>query len=105
MKRRLVLMSPEARTDLRWIYDTISAAASSLTAMRYLDRIGSFCERLEYGAERGTRRGDLLPGLRVIGFERRVTVAFVVETDRVLILRVFYGGADWEAELAEDGEN
>jgi toxin ParE1/3/4 len=42
------------------------------------------------------------PGLRVVGFQRRVTVAFVVEPERVVILRLFYGGANWADELARD---
>ena len=36
-------------------------------------------------------------GLRIVGFERRVTVAFAVGEDIVTILRVFYGGRDWES--------
>jgi len=29
------------------------------------------------------QRDDLLPGLRIVGFERRVTLAFHVDADRV----------------------
>jgi len=36
-------------------------------------------------------------GLRVTGFERRVTIAFVVTADAVLIEGIFYGGRDFEA--------
>jgi len=39
---------------------------------------------------------DLLPGLRVTGFERRVTIAFVVTEAAVLIEGIFYGGRDFE---------
>ena len=38
-------------------------------------------------------------GLRVTGFERRVTIAFVVTADAVLIEGIFYGGRDFEAEF------
>jgi toxin ParE1/3/4 len=41
-------------------------------------------------------RDDIRPGLRIVGFERRVTIAFSVDDGRVTILRVFYGGRDWE---------
>ncbi|MDX8468436.1 type II toxin-antitoxin system RelE/ParE family toxin [Mesorhizobium sp. VK23B] len=68
---------------------------------RHDSRIRAFCERLEYGSERGTRRDDVRPDLRVVGFERRVTVAFIVEPERVVILRLFYGGANWSHDLAE----
>lgn len=50
-------------------------------------------------SERGRLRDGVRPGLRVIGFERRVTAAFTVGKDRVTILRLFYGGRDWEREL------
>jgi toxin ParE1/3/4 len=34
---------------------------------------------------RERKRDDLLPGMRTIGFERRVTVVFMVSSDAVLI--------------------
>jgi hypothetical protein len=40
----------------------------------------------------GQRRDDLLTGLRTIGFERRITIAFVVTANAVLIEGIFYGG-------------
>jgi toxin ParE1/3/4 len=48
---------------------------------------------------RGRRRDDILPGLRVIGFERRVNIAFVVTADTVFIEGIFYGGRDYEAAV------
>jgi toxin ParE1/3/4 len=45
---------------------------------------------------RGTSREDLRPGLRVMGFERRVLIAFQVATDSVAILRILYGGRSIE---------
>lgn len=96
MKRRAVIYALEAVGDLDRIYDIIAEASGATTANRYDQRIRAFCERLEYGSERGTRRDDVRPELRVIGFERRVTVAFTVESGRVVILRVFYGGANWQ---------
>ena len=43
----------------------------------------------------------LLPGLRVTGFERRVTIAFIVTADAVLIEGIFYGGRDFEVEFRD----
>jgi toxin ParE1/3/4 len=60
-----------------------------------VQRLRAF-ERLEYAGERGGRRDDIRVGLRIVGFERRVTVAFSVDESRVTILRLFYGGRDWE---------
>jgi toxin ParE1/3/4 len=44
--------------------------------------------------ERGTRRDDLRPDLRVTGVERRVTIAFHVTAEAVIIDRILYGGRD-----------
>lgn len=66
--------------------------------MAYLGRIEQFIAKLELGPERGTRRDDIRPGLRTVGFERRLTVAFLVR-EQVTILRIFYGGRDWEGAL------
>ncbi|MFE0753304.1 type II toxin-antitoxin system RelE/ParE family toxin [Inquilinus sp. NPDC058860] len=105
MKRRRVVLLPEAQADLRWIYDTVDHAAGPVTAMRFVERIETYCRGFDYASKRGTLRNDLRPGLRIVGFERRVTVAFAVEADDVVIFRLFYGGANWEAELAEGGES
>ena len=34
-----------------------------------------------------------------MGFERRVTVAFEVSAKTVTILRLFYGGQNWEEQF------
>jgi toxin ParE1/3/4 len=102
VKRRVVVYTLDAGDDLDRIYNIVAEASSATTADRYDSRIRAFCERLDYGSERGTRRDDVRPDLRVVGFERRVTVAFTVEPERVVILRVFYGGANWSDELGED---
>jgi toxin ParE1/3/4 len=39
------------------------------------------------------------PGLRTIGFERRVTIAFRVLKTQVQIITIAYGGRDFESEL------
>lgn len=45
--------------------------------------------------------GPKCTSLRVIGFERRVTVAFFVDGDRVKVLRIFVGGQNWQ-DILED---
>ena len=35
------------------------------------------------------------------GFERRVTIAFIVTAEAVLIEGIFYGGRDFEAEFRD----
>jgi toxin ParE1/3/4 len=50
-------------------------------------------------SERGHLREDIRPGLRIVGFERRVTIAFTVTETRVTILRLFYAGKNWDRVL------
>jgi toxin ParE1/3/4 len=100
VKRRQVVFTPEARNDLFEIYDWIAEKASPQIAISYIDRIEAYCLRLELASERGHRRDDISPGLRIVGFERRVTIAFAVDDDRVTILRLFYGGQNWEDKLS-----
>lgn len=96
MKARQVIFAPEARDDLFELYDWIAVAASPSIALSYIERIESFCLGFTHASERGTRRDDIRPGLRIAGFERRVSIAFTVDDERVTILRLFYGGRDWE---------
>ena len=50
--------------------------------------------RLKAFPERGTRRDHIGPGLRVIGFGRRVAIAFHVGAERATIDRILYGRRD-----------
>ncbi|MEM6440663.1 MAG: type II toxin-antitoxin system RelE/ParE family toxin [Pseudomonadota bacterium] len=98
MRRRRVVFSSEAEADLTGLFEWIAtASASPTTALRYVERLEAFCARLEVGSERGLRRDDVRLGLRVVGFERRTNVVFIVEADSVLILRIVHGGRNWEA--------
>jgi toxin ParE1/3/4 len=75
----------------------IEAHASESRADGYIGRVVAFCQQLEAFPHRGIKRDDLLAGLRTIGFEQQVTIAFVAGADNVLIEGVFYGGQDFEA--------
>lgn len=95
MRHRAVEFTEDARADLIALYDWIAKAAGSGIALSYIERLESYCRRFDVASERGHLREDIRQGLRIVGFERRVTIAFVVEEDRVVILRLFYGGQDW----------
>ena len=89
-----VVFAPEAQDDLLQLYDFIADRAGSSRARTYTDSILSYCLGFATFPERGTRRDDLRPGLRIVGFRRRVTIAFHIGQDRVTIDRVLYGGRD-----------
>jgi toxin ParE1/3/4 len=100
MKKRSVVYAPEALQDLIDLYDRIAGCAAPAVAAGYLGRIEAYCANLAFASERGRLRDDIRPGLRIIGFERRVTIAFTVGDKCVTILRLFYGGVDWKAKLS-----
>lgn len=99
MKQRDIIFAPEARADLLAVYEWISAKASPDVAMTYIERIEAYCNGFDLASERGHARDDIRTGLRVIGFEGRVTIAFMVSDLTVTILRLFYGGQNWEDDV------
>jgi toxin ParE1/3/4 len=99
---RRVAFSPEAQDDLFRLYDYIAAHSGADRALAYTERIMDYCNGFADLPERGARRDDLRPGLRVTGFERRVTIAFHAAAETVTILRILYGGRDLETAFGED---
>jgi len=97
-----VYFRPQAEADLFALYEYIAGQASVMIAGNYIDRIEAACLSLGEFPERGTRRDDILPGLRTIGFERRATIAFRVLKTRVEIVTIAYGGRDFESELKDN---
>jgi toxin ParE1/3/4 len=103
VKRYRVIFHPRARRDLIDLRDYIEEQSGSSTAARFVTAIRDYCLALATFPERGTRRNDLGDGVRVVGFRRRISIAFSVENDAVWILGIFYGGRtialpSWEDE-------
>lgn len=101
MKRRIVVFAPEARDDLLHIHDWIESSSSPSVALSFVERLETCCLSFDLAAERGTRRDDIRPGLRVVGFERTLTLAFSVDDDTVTFLRVFQAGKNWQSVFDE----
>src|ERR1700687_4263119 len=93
-----------AEPDLLRLYDYIAEASGVAEAGGYIDRLEAACLALETFAERGARRDDIRPGLRIMGFERRATIVFQVLEIEVIIVRIFYGAQDYEATLRRGRE-
>jgi toxin ParE1/3/4 len=104
MKTFEVSFRPRAEADLTGLYDYIAAESGHEIAGDYIERIATACMALATFPERGRKRDDIQPGLRIVGFERRATIAFQVTKAEVVIVRIFYGGQDYEHLLqgAED---
>lgn len=104
MKRYRVVVSDEAQRDLFALFDWIENLADEKRARSYLHRLKLFTQSLERAPERGRQRTDIRSGMRVIGFERRVTIVFAIADDRVLIVRYFGFGRNWEEEFESSSE-
>ncbi|MBI1777907.1 MAG: type II toxin-antitoxin system RelE/ParE family toxin [Proteobacteria bacterium] len=98
-KRLKVGFRPQAESDLFGLYEYIANEAGLAVAGAYIERIEKACLALEIFPLRGTARDDIRPGLRTMGFERRATIVFRVSTEDVTIVRIFYGGQDFERAL------
>lgn len=96
-----VRFTPLAARHLATLSQYIGEHASEKTADAYVSRIVRQCQSLADFPVRGRRRDDILPDLRTVGFERRVTIAFMIENDRVIIEGIFYGGQQLEDKLGE----
>ena len=102
-----VAFTPEAEEQLATLYRYIAAAASPAIAERYTNAILTHCEGLYTVPNRGTRRDDVRPNLRITNYKRRTIIAFAVDDVAltVTIIGIFYGGQDYEAALQIDEDN
>jgi toxin ParE1/3/4 len=94
-----IVFTPRAIRQIEDLHDYLCDRASERTADDYVGRIVAFCQRLNLFPCRGTQHDEIIPGLRTIGFERRATIAFIVEQDLVLVEGIFHGGQDFETAL------
>lgn len=99
MRKFKVSFRPLAEADLFAPHRFIADEAGLEVAGAYIDRIEAACLALADFPERGTRRDDIRRGLRTIGFERRATIAFQATKAEVVVVRIFYGGQDFERAL------
>ena len=100
---RSVAYSPQARQQLTDLYTWIATASGSTDrAEGYVSAIVDYCDGLANFPMIGVAREDIRPGLRVVGFRRRITIAFAIAEETVEILDIYYGGRDYETLLSAD---
>ena len=86
------------------LYRYIATAASPEVAERYTTAVVDYCDTLQISPDRGTRRDDIRPGLRITNYRGRAVIAFAVDDPQVIVLGLFYGGMDYEAVLQGSAE-
>jgi toxin ParE1/3/4 len=94
-----------AKNDLAKLLAYIAKSSDSPErAINYVRRIRERCETLLTFPESGRRRDDLRSGVLVIGFEKRVVIAYkILPSGDLEIGRVFYGGRNYERLLGKTG--
>lgn len=96
------MFSEEAEADLLDLYDYIADHDGAERAIGFIDRIAECCHSLESFPKRGRSRDDIRPGLRMLGMERRVTIALKIESGQVTIVRILYGGRDLDRAFSDE---
>ena len=94
-----VIYRQSADANLDAIYEWIADSADEDTALSYVLRIRATCEKLADFPNRGTPHDDLLASLRTIPFGRRVTIAYLVQGEEVIIARIVHAGLDLAKEF------
>ncbi len=97
-----IVFRPQAEADLNALFDYIAEEAGAAVAGNFIGRIEAACLTLETSPQRGAPRDDILPGLRILVFERRTIIVFKVTGSIVDIARIFHGGQDWERWVRDD---
>jgi toxin ParE1/3/4 len=94
----------EEKPDVFFDYLAIAVHIERWTGDRTVDTIRDFVKSLNTVPHRGTKRDDLRPGLRIVSFKKRTAIAIEIDDEAkiVTVLRVFYGGQDYEAVLRGD---
>lgn len=68
-------------------------------ADEFVERIQIYCLGLQHFPERGTQYNNILKGLRVVGFENSVSIAFIIKESELEILGIYYRGQNWHSDF------
>lgn len=100
--RHRVVLHPFAQQELIDLYTYIDENGGPDRAGAFVNGIREYCLGLSTFPKRGTVRDDIMPGLRIVGYRRSVSIAFSVTDDAVLILGFFYGGRNITPAVLSD---
>ena len=104
MKQYAVVFTPRAKRQLDDLYAYIADASGEARAEKFVGGIVKDCLSLSSFPERGMKRDDIRPNLRITNHARKVAIALSVDAPNsiVAIHGVFYGGQDYERLLRDD---
>jgi toxin ParE1/3/4 len=98
VKAYQVVLTPRAERQVADLYAYISDHSGAARADQFVGGILESCASLSTFPERGTKRDDIRPGFRTMGYAKRATIVFSVftQTGIVAIHGIFYGGQNFE---------
>ncbi|UVK57188.1 type II toxin-antitoxin system RelE/ParE family toxin [Mesorhizobium sp. AR02] len=106
IQRLAVVLSENAISDLETIGAYIlENSGSENIANGFVDRINERCQKIGNAPRGGRSRDEILPGLRAVPFERSAVITYVIESDVIRIVNIFYGGRDYETLMRDGGSN
>ncbi|HVU87403.1 MAG TPA: type II toxin-antitoxin system RelE/ParE family toxin [Pirellulales bacterium] len=97
-----VLFLPEARDDLRDIWNYLIGNASVERADAVLDRVKAACDRYASHPELGEVRHDLAPDVRCFTTDSLV-IFYAPTSDGIQIVRVIHGARNVAAQFRKHG--
>ncbi|EGR9571017.1 type II toxin-antitoxin system RelE/ParE family toxin [Salmonella enterica subsp. enterica serovar Grumpensis] len=92
-----IIFTPEAEQQVISLHRYISEQSSPAVADGYIGALLDYLDSFSTFPERGNKRDDLRPGMRVTHFRHRTIIAFAVDEKKVIIAGVFHGGQTYEA--------
>jgi len=87
-----LIFTPQAAHDIDQIEAHIAFKESPHVADEYIERLYFRCARIALAPHQGQLQRNRRPGLRITGFERRVSIAFYLRQETVVIVSIAYGG-------------
>jgi plasmid stabilization system protein ParE len=99
--RYRVVFSRGAEDDLSALFAYVAEHSGIERARAVTGQLRDYCGGFDQFPRRGRRRDDIRPGLRLVGFRRRATIAFTVDGEQVVILGIFYAGRHAEMLLRQ----
>ena len=90
---------PTASAELRQIYQYIADKSGSRIALNHVHGIWEYCISLASFPQRGLEYPEIMPGLRILGYRRSASIAFVIRCEQITILGVFSAGREISPDM------
>ncbi|AHE72416.1 hypothetical protein M942_00260 [Enterobacter ludwigii] len=91
-----VIFSPQAEQQIIDLHEYITINGNQIVANGFISDLLDYLEGFTIFPERGNRRDDIRPGMRVTHFRHRTVIAFAIDGDSIIIAGIYHGGASYE---------